>query len=230
VSVAQEHFPPTPRTLVHDALDGGNHAALAAHLMAIYERPLMVYFSATSFRALGDPRDIVAGFFAERLSRPSWLEDWRAASISREIPLRRWLLNALNFYLQEETRRLARDRRTQGTGEFPEIASAATSAEVEFERESARAITAEALRRTRSACENAGQAKHYEVFVKHCVEAQPYEVLAPLFGLSKSQCAGHVRTATSKFRRALLETLLDEGTAPHDLEAEIARLLGALRP
>lgn len=225
-----DHFPPTPRTLVHDALDRGDHAGLAAHLMTVYERPLMVYFSATSFRDLGRPREVIAGFFADRLSRTSWLEDWRAACALHEIPLRRWLLNALNFYLKEEARRLARNRRTQGTGDVPDIASDGSGAQAQFEREAARSIAAEALRRTRVACDAAGQARHYEVFVKHCVDGQTYETLGPLMGLSETQCAGHVRTVSVKFRHALVETLLDEGADPHDLDAEIVRLLGALRP
>lgn len=224
-----EHFPPTPRTLVHNALDCGDHAALASHLMAMYERPLMIYFSATTFRTLGSPREVVASFFADRFSRPEWLHDWREACQKSEIPLRRWLLNALNFFLQEEARRIARDRRTQGTGGVPEAASEASAAEASFEREAARSIVAEALRRTRAASDAAGQSTHYEVFVQHFIDGKPYEVLAPIFGLTESQCAGYVRTTSAKFRRSLAQTLLDEGASTADLDSEITVLLGALR-
>lgn len=230
MTVTNDHFPPTPRTLVHEALDRGDHASLAAHLMAIYEQPLMVYFGATSYRGLGPPRDVVAGFFAARLAREDWLRDWRDSCAIRDIPLRRWLLNALNFYLKEEVRRLARDRRTEGTGDVPQLASEARAAEVQFEREAARSIVGEALRRAREACESAGQSTHFEIFMRHFIDEHPYDRLAHAFGLSESQCAGHARTASAKFRRALMETLLDEGADPSGLDDEIASLLGALRP
>ena len=225
----QDHFPPTPRTLVHDALDRGDPQAVAAHLIRLYERPLRIYYGATSFRNLGEPREIVAGFLVDRLSREDWLLGWREACRSREIPLRRWLLNALNFYLQEEARRTARDRR------LPEPAVGATSveesgAERAFEREAARAVVTEALSRTEAACREVGQSRHYEVFVRHTIDRQPYETIGPALGLSLSQCAGHVRTVTAKFRRAVAEVLAEEGVEDGELDREIVRLMEALRP
>lgn len=225
----QDHFPPTPRTLVHEALDGGDPQAVAAHLIRLYERPLRIYFGATSFRNLGDPEDIVAGFLADRLSRSDWLQGWRDACRSREIPLRRWLLNALNFYLKEEARRAARDRR------LPEPTTGATSseeggAERTFEREAARAVVAEALARTEAACREVGQSRHYEVFVRHTIDRQPYETIGPALGLSLSQCGGQVRTVTAKFRRAVAEVLAEEGIEDGELDREIVRLMEALRP
>jgi len=224
----RDHFPITPRTLVHEALDGGDPQAVAAHLIRLYERPLRIYFGATSFRNLGDPEDIVAGFLADRLSRSDWLQGWRDACRSREIPLRRWLLNALNFYLQEEVRRAARDRR------LPEPTTGATTfgesgAERTFEREAAREVVAEALARTEAACRAAGQVVHYEVFVRHTIDGQPYDTLGPALALSLSRCAGCVRTVSAKFRRAVAEVLAEEGIEDGDLDREIGRLMEALR-
>lgn len=232
-----EHFPKTPRTLVHDALERREGHAVAAHLMRLYERPLCVYFNATSFRGLGDARDVIAGFFADRFSRPDWLQAWREACEKSEMPLRRWLLTSLNFYLHEQSRRNTRDRRTQGNGgstafvgeRAAEPAAASPSAEQAFERESARSIVAAALQTTRVECEAAGQSTHFEVFVSHLVDGQPYDSIGAARGLSTSQCAGLVRTASAKFRAAIGETLLDEGADPTTLDDEIARLIGALR-
>ncbi len=226
--MTQEHFPPTPRTLVHEALERGEPKAVAAHLIRLYERPLRIYLSATSFRTLGEPGDVVAGFLADRLSRPDWLLDWREACRDREILLRRWLLNGFNFYLQEEVRRIRRDRALPEPGDVPPR-EPVSSAERAFDREAARAVVAEALVRTESICRAAGQSRHYEVFVKHAIHGQPYETIGGALGLSPTQCAGHMRTAAAKFRATIAEVLAEEGLGGDGLDREIVRLIEALR-
>lgn len=230
MSTARDHFPRTPRTVVFEAIEEGRAQDLAGELMRLYGEPLEIYYSATSFRDLGPPRDIVAGFFSSRFSQPAWLPEWKSRHEIDRIPLRRWLLNSLNFYLHEEFRRRQRDRRI----ETPEGAATGAeapgdSAEQRFEREVARAVVGEALERTREACAAAGQSVHLEVFMRHFIGQEPYELLAPAFGLTPSQCAGHSRTVAMKFRRSLAEILVREGADPHDLDSEIGRLLESLR-
>ena len=93
-----------------EAIEDGRAHELAADVMRLYATPLEVYFAATSFRSMGSPSDIVAGFFCSRLSQPTWLADWKARHEIDQIPLRRWLLTSLNFYLQEEHRRRQRSQ------------------------------------------------------------------------------------------------------------------------
>lgn len=225
----RDHFPNTPRTVVFDAIDAGRAQQLSGELMRLYAKPLEIYFSATSFRALGAPSDIVAGFFSSRFSQPAWLADWRARHGIDQIPLRRWLLTSLNFYLHEELRRQKRDRRSeQPDGGVPATRTSDESAERRFEREAARAIVGEALDRVRDEARAAGQSVHLEIFMRHFISQEPYETLAPGFGLSATQCAGYARTVAVKLRRALAEFLVREGADPNDIDQEIGRLMEAL--
>ncbi|MHC5005518.1 MAG: hypothetical protein ACYTJ0_20640, partial [Planctomycetota bacterium] len=59
-------------------LDGGEPGRLAAgrHVMSVYAQPLQAYLQGSSFRTLGDPEEVVQSFFADRLSRDGFLDDW----------------------------------------------------------------------------------------------------------------------------------------------------------
>ena len=87
----REHFPETEQTFVHDSIDAGRVPELASYLMEVYYEPLCIYCRATSYRTLGEPEEIVGGFFASRLSDPTWIARWRDESRARSLPLRRWL-------------------------------------------------------------------------------------------------------------------------------------------
>lgn len=229
MTAPRDHFPRTPRTVVLEALDQGRVQDLSGELMRLYAQPLEIYFSATTFRNLGTAPDIVAGFFSSRFSQPGWLADWRARHEIDRIPLRRWLLNSLNFYLHEELRRRKRDQRIeQGDGGVQPPLQRDDSAERRFEREAARAIVGEALERAREELVAADQSVHLEIFMRHFIGQEPYELLAPGFGLSVTQCAGCARTVAAKLRRALAEILVRDGADPNDLDREIGRLMEAL--
>ena len=231
MSASRDHFPRTPRTVMFEAIEDGRAHDLAGELMRLYALPLEIYYSATSFRALGQPRDIVAGFFSSRLSQPDWMVEWKSRHEIDQIPLRRWLLTSLNFYLHEEHRRQGRDGRAEQLE--PRVAAGtatAASAERAFDRNAARAIVGEGLERTREACLAVGQAVHLEVFMRHVIGDEPYESLAPSLGLTATQCGGMTRTVASKFRRCLAEVLVREGADPDDLDHEIARLMESLGP
>jgi len=226
VSAVRDHFPRTPRTVMLEAIEDGRAHELAAEIMRLYATPLEIYFAATSFRSLGAPCDIVAGFFSSRLSQPTWLADWKARHEIDRIPLRRWLLTSLNFYLHEEHRRRQRDQSPPGSAAFlSRGASEREAPERRFERAVARAVVREALERTRDECVAADQQLHLEVFMRHLVGQEPYETLAPALGLSATQCSGMTRTVASKFRRALAGILIREGADPADLDREIERLM-----
>lgn len=228
MSAVRDHFPRTPRTVMLEAIGDGRAHELAAEIMRLYATPLEIYFSATSFRSLGAPGDIVAGFFCSRLSQPTWLSDWKARHEIDRIPLRRWLLNSLNFYLHEEHRRRQRDQLTPEAAGSPPGSAARDTPERRFERDVSRAIVREALERTRDECAASGQSVHLEVFMRHFIGEEPYETLAPALGLGTTQCAGMARTVASKYRRALAAILVREGADPADLDREIERLMGDL--
>lgn len=249
MSTRREHFPPTERTFVVDMIVQGRSSELTAHIMRVYDEPLQIYFSATSFRSLGEPRDIVAGYFASRLARSEWLSEWQLSWENEGIRLSRWLVNGLNFFLFEVHRTQQRERKERGGRSIEAIevagdmcASAGVLAQEKaihasgkfigaahvFDRAHARVLVREALTRTEAACTESGQSQHFDIFMRHCVEQIPYELIAAKTALSPIQCAGLVRTVSMKFRRAIAELLVEDGADPCELDHEIARLMESL--
>ena len=66
-----------------------------------YAGPLAVFVRGSSLARLGEPAEIVNGFFASRLSDAEFLRAWDRSGMR----LRRWLMNGILFYGQG----LARD-------------------------------------------------------------------------------------------------------------------------
>ena len=218
-SPSAELFEPTPRTAMAELLDSQRRGEVVEFLMKAYYAPLAAYLSATSFRSLGEPRDVIAGFFASRLSREEWLEAWRASGLR----LRRWLVNGLLFYCREEIR-----RRRRGAAETVPDESIPASADDEFERNYAQFTVRQSFEAGRLQCEAEGFARHWELFVRHHVDGRTYEQLAGESGLTVGQVNGMVRTAGLRFRKAISERLLRDGAEPGDLDREIGRLLDSL--
>lgn len=219
-------FPSTERTWIADRLGTGDGPAVHRFLMDTYSGPLAGYVSATSFRDLSAPGDLVAGFFASRLTQDGWLRAWQESGIR----LRRWLMNGLLLYCHEQVASRARDGRvTLVPIEALDGAGATEDAVRVFERVWARGVIEQATMRARELCEEAGQGAHWELFLRHHVGQQPYSALAPEFGVGEQQAAGMVRTASIKLRRALLEILIRDGAPDAALDNEIAELLRAMQ-
>ncbi len=212
-------FEPTPRTAMAELLDSHRRGEVVEFLMKAYYAPLAAYFSATSYRTLGEPRDVIAGFFASRLSRAEWLDAWKASGLR----LRRWLVNGLLFYCREELRR---QRRNQAGP--PPDESIPASADDEFERNYAQFTVRQSFEAGRLQCEAEGYARHWDLFVRHHVEGRTYEQLSEESGLTVGQVNGMVRTAGLRFRKAISERLLRDGAEPSDLDREIGLLLDSL--
>ncbi|MFZ9690686.1 MAG: hypothetical protein ACO3EP_01490 [Phycisphaerales bacterium] len=212
-------FEPTPRTAMAEMLDSQRRGELVEFLMKAYYAPLAAYLSATSYRTLGEPRDLIAGFFASRLSREEWIDAWRSSNLR----LRRWLVNGLLFYCREEVRRRRRDASPVPTEE--EIPA---SVDRDFERNYAQYTVRQSFEAARLACEAEGFLRHWELFVRHHMEGRNYEQLAKESGLTVGQVNGMVRTAGLRFRKAISERLLRDGANPADLDREIGLLLDSL--
>ena len=80
--------------------------------MERYHAALTTYVRGSSLRRLGEPYDIVGGFFAERVCRPGFLPAWRASG----LPLRRWMMTGVNLYGKSLVRERTRDR-LRGAGD-----------------------------------------------------------------------------------------------------------------
>lgn len=232
MSDRREHFPATERTWLHDAIADGRRGEVSHFVMKVYAEPLAIYCAATSFRSLGDPKDLVAGFFASRLDDPAWIESWAETNESQGIRLSRWLMNGLNFFLHEEARRRQRDGRvsTDAAVALSAAPDAAMRAEQAFDRSLALAIVREAIERASAACAAAGQSAHFEIFMQHHGHGRPYDSFAASHGVDPAQCAGMARTAAAKFRKALAEIIAREYAGRHlpELDETLAELAGRL--
>jgi hypothetical protein len=115
-----DHFPSTHVTWIASHLsvlaasrDTDPHAAaqaareLRTHIMARYREPLLAYATASSFRFLGSPDDLVHGFFADRAARPDYLREWQGSGLR----LRRWLCNGLLLHMFDVAKRTRREQR-----------------------------------------------------------------------------------------------------------------------
>lgn len=101
-------FPTTQGTWLRTQVGGMNafaeNPALAdaarinanAYVMERYAGPLAVFVRGSSLARLGEPEELVNGFFASRLSDAAFLDGWSRSGMR----LRRWLMNGILFYGQ----------------------------------------------------------------------------------------------------------------------------------
>jgi DNA-directed RNA polymerase specialized sigma24 family protein len=216
-------FPATMNTWIGQRIDSGDvgRADLNRHIMAVYAHPLKVYFLGSSFRRLGEPDEMVEGFFASRLPRPDFFREWRASTMR----LRRWLMNAFLFFLQEQAR-LARREAARPIVELDlSPAASGDSPEAMVDRAWAMTIVQQAWKEAEASCAAAGQERHWRIFILHHAEGRPYADLQREFGVSASQAAVMTRTASNKFKAALRDCIVNDGVAPSQVDAEIELLL-----
>ena len=221
-------FPPTQRgwLVAQLALGSKGRERINAYVMSAYAEPLSNYYAGSSFRSMGSPADLVSGFFASRLAKENYFEQW----IESALPLRRWLINGFLFYLQEELRR-RKAARAEPLPDFgaTELASSAETAVEEFDRIWAASMVRSAATSARERCVDEGFERHWDMFERHFVDGLTYAELADEFEVTNGQSASMVRTASIRFRQAVVDILLKDGATEDELDEEIARLMRALR-
>jgi len=221
-------FPATLNTWIGQKLQEGlrGRAELNHHIMSVYRDPLMVYFRGCSDRWLGEPEDIVDGFFADRLDRKEFFLDWQKS----KKRLRRWLMNALCFYLMERRRGRRRDA---GIAELPDdLPSFSGNPEQEVDRAFAYSILQRALERTRQACVSQSLEAHWEVFQAHHVQGLPYTECARVHDVDLTRARRMARTVRDKYRDSLRDMLADDldGASPDQIDQELETLASILTP
>lgn len=225
----KDSFPATQRGwLVAQLAQGINGLSrINGYVMETYTEPLGNYVAGSSFRSMGQPKDLVSGFFASRLAQEGYFERW----IESGLPLRRWLINGFLFYLQEETRRRKAER-TEALPATPsaEPAAADPNAAEQFDRLWAESMVRSAAGAARERCANEGFNTHWDMFERHFVGGLSYAGLSEEFSVTGGQAASMVRTASIRFRQAMVDLLLRDGATEEELDDEIARLMRALRP
>lgn len=214
-------FPVTLTSWIDDRLAGGNtgRQEVNRHVMAVYQWPLTVYFMGTRDRYLGEPADVVQGFFASRLSKGDFFAQWRSSGMK----LRQWLINAFCFYLKEVKRSKRRDAR-QVQQDEQDQGPAAPQAN-EFDRAYVVSLVREALKKTQEICERENLLTHWEVFVRHYYQGQAYTDFAEELGVDPARCAVMSRTARTKFQNTLRQMLTRDVPAGVNIDDEILALL-----
>ncbi len=216
----QDAFPQTLRTWIGARLVDGHagRAEVNRHLMTVYLRPLKIYFMGTSERWLGEPDDVVSGFFADRLARENFLDDWIASGLS----LRRWLCNGFCFYLKELRRQKFRDGRAGELKDDPVTFSG--DPEQAMDRAFVAEVVRVALAQAREQCIADGLEDHWDVFEQHHCLGRAYQDIGAEMDIRPSRAAVMTRTATKRFREALRE-LIARDSAHDDVDSEILALL-----
>lgn len=209
-------FPETRRTWMGECLTRGEIAAARRHVMEVYEHPLRVYCSGCSLRWVGEPGDLVAGFFADRLSRPAFFERWRES----RRPLRYWLIVGFKHYLLEQARRLQRDRREVSA----ELDATDARPDLAFERECAIGLVRRALRETERRCRDDGFGDHFDVFVRFHMHGESLDAIAERLGVDAARAGVMKRTAVQRFERVMRELVAWSGAEEAEIDAEIRGL------
>ena len=219
--MSRDIFPSTYQSWIGRKLAEGPdaRAELNRHIMDVYARPLEIYFRGHTDRWLGEPKEVVAGFFADRLAREDFLDDWHRSGLR----LRRWLMNAFSFYLAE----LRRSRRRSRTaGAIPDDhAGPSGNPYAAIDQAFAESITHEALDIAQQQCAEQGLEPHWGVFLRHYYYGQTYDRAGADFGVTAARAAVMSRTAARRFRSALRELLGRDGVNPEELDDEIRSLL-----
>lgn len=237
---AVDHFPSTHATWIGAQLtiieDSGTeapagraaHRTLAGYLMERYREPLRAYVSGSGLRDLGEPDELVAGFFAHLLGTHGSLLRWRSSG----LPLRRWLMHGMAFHGRSLRKDRLRDRERASLEDLAamghEPADDADGVHA-FDRSWALQLVNEAHRVAHAQCAERGMLDQYEVFRLHVVEGLPYAVIAPRTGRTAPQCANATRQVGAMLRESMRELLRGEGVAPGELDAtvaEVQRLVG----
>jgi len=221
MKLPRDVFPSTYQSWITRKLAEGPAARLelSRHIMDVYARALEIYFCGCADRWLGEPQEVVAGFFADRLAREDFLSDWQQSGLR----LRRWLMNAFSFYLAELRRTKRRDAQVSA---IPTDRPAATrSPHDEVDRAFVEVVIHEALRIAQCQCADQGLEQHWGVFFRHYYEGQPYDSVGLEFGVAPSRAAVMSRTAARRFRQALRDLLGRDGVPPEQIDEEIRSLL-----
>lgn len=213
-------FPATQLAWIDAQLDMGQQGRteINRHIMSVYRFPLHVYFLGTRDRWIGEPEEVINGFFADRLARPNFLADWRVSGLR----LRHWLINAFCFYLRELRRLRHRGKADSPKADEPVEFAGDTR---EIDRAYVSSLVREALIDAEKACVSQGFAMHWQVFSMHFCLGKPYEQFVEELGIDAGRAVVMARTAKKKFQAALRSLVARDSTGDDDINAEIRGLM-----
>ncbi len=221
-----DRFPTTQVTLLSRLARSGPDQLQQAHrhIMAVYAEPLAAYVGTSRFRDLGEPVELVSGFFADRLGKEQFLATW----LDSAQPLRLWLIGAFRNYCRERIRERARWRRRAFRATESEVEE--RTAEHLFNQHAAVAVVRRALVIAEDGCERDDLREHWRVFTLRRLRDRSIRDVAASTGFSESRVVVMERTAANRVRDAIRGLLAWDGGSPTEIELEIQALKESLRP
>jgi DNA-directed RNA polymerase specialized sigma24 family protein len=219
--MASNVFPSTMRTWIDDELDRGHGGRqdVNAYLMETYAFPLQVYYLGTNARWLGEPDDVISGFFVSRLARADFYANWQSSGMR----LRRWLINAFCYYLKELRRE--RQRRHQELEDSEGPVTFTGDPNVAVDQAAVVAFVRQAMEHAHLQCRAEGLQEHWDVFLRHHHDGLPFKEIAAVCGIDAARAQVMSRTAARKFRAALRDVLRRDGVADDQIDDEIKSLV-----
>jgi DNA-directed RNA polymerase specialized sigma24 family protein len=190
------------------------------HVMRRYYEPLAAYLGATSYRDIDAPSALVAAFFVDRFGDDTYLQAWKASG----LPLRRWLVNGLLFWLRTEVRRRRREERRLGGAHELSLVEHHAGPDAVFEREWARSIVGDACEVVAQVLQREVESQRWVLFCRHVLDGLSYGEVATAHGCDERDVRNACRLVRSRLEEALLELLRDEGVSEARLESEVARI------
>ncbi len=216
-------FPQTSTSWIQDRLmDGhGGRREVDRHVMEVYAFPMRVYYLGTKDRSLGEPDDVIQGFFADRLAKPEFFAQWQSSG----LPLRRWLMNALNFYLKELRRS---NKRGHPSGDSADEQGTNTGdPNQEMERAFVISIVRAALEKTQHHCEAHGLKDHWTAFFEHFYMERPYAEISPELKVTAARAMVMARTVRHKFQAEIRRMMTIDGAESRLDDAILSLVQGA---
>jgi len=243
-----DHFPSTHATWIDAQLtiaedgvraaaagDAGGYArannaqdALRRHVMNRYTPALTAYVSTPALRRIGERDDLVSGFYARTMGDPAFFTRWRQSN----MPLRRWLMNAMAFHCRGVMRDTHRESERNTNTDAISTAAGLSSVEIDpadaFDRAWALALANEAYAIVQSDLAARGRSGDDAIFRMHVVDGLTYAQIAAASGLTEPECLNTTRRVSSALRAAGRELLREEGVPESELDAAIDEVLAIM--
>lgn len=222
-----ERFETTQWSIVVNAGAGGDDASAALTILCETYRPPVLAYVRARVHNNDDAEDLTQAFFAHVLERQL------PARADRERgKFRSFLLKSLNHFLVTEWQRSNAQRRGGNVTMIADdavdsIASEDAGPELAFEREWARTVLREAMRRLELEAQAAGREKMFSELRPYLVEVpEPgdYDTIAASAGIRKNSIAVAVHRLRSRLQELVEEVVADTASNAADINAELRRM------
>ncbi|NBC11338.1 MAG: hypothetical protein GVY24_06315 [Planctomycetes bacterium] len=231
-----DQFPTTRWSLVDRFGQTGSESQMAEFL-GRYRPALVAFLTSQPGFGASDVEDLVQGFIADKLLQERLLRDADA----RRGKLRNFLMRSLHNYALNARRaaQTARRRPVQGLVSLESAGAdpaALDSAQARFEVEWARAVLAEAMRRTEAEANNKSMPECWAVLLARVIKPLTRQTPAPSYAQlvdelgfdSPAEASNRLITAKRMFSRNLRAIISEYVSSPDQIEEELIDLQHAL--